>query len=163
MTPKGKERLLKLADILDVADAEHRKNKEPTYDQCTLIHADCGTPACALGHWAAANPRRFNYDAKGGSVRLRAYPDISGVDEIGSIEFDITEAQGTELFDYNGCGEARTSKEAARYIRNFVKRVENEQARALTAFAREQARKAVVFRKELEAGAVSSEEAECWA
>jgi hypothetical protein len=152
MTPKGKERLLKLADILDVADAEHRKNNEPAYDQCSVGHP-CGTPACALGHWAAANPRRFIWNPRaeeeGGSV-ISYKPDPSaGFYEMGSREFDLTSEQSTELFDGDGCGDARTGKAAARYIRKFVKRVEREQERAVE-----------IFRQRLEAGETDATAAE---
>lgn len=123
MTPKGKERLLKLAEILDVADAQHRKKKEPTYVQNATIH-DCGTPACALGHWAAANKRRFKYDRRSGIVALLDDPENIAVSVIGAREFDLSMGQAVELFSGWGCGEARTAKQAARYIRTFVKRVE---------------------------------------
>lgn len=126
MTPKGKERLLKLADILDTADVAHRKAKQPTYDQMYTLH-ECGTPACALGHWAVNNRRRFLVDKRNGSVTLRAEPDIVFCGMIGAIEFDLSYEHGSELFSATGCGHARTAKQAAKYIRQFVRRVERDQ------------------------------------
>lgn len=127
MTPKGKERLLKLADILDVADAEHRSKKEPTYEQAASMHS-CGTPACALGHWAVNNRRRFRIDKDSQIITLRSDPTTLFCGSIGATEFGITDEQGIELFSAQGCGEARTAKQAASYIRKFVRRVERYQA-----------------------------------
>lgn len=49
--------LEELACILDKADALHAEKGEPAYKQAAYAHAS-GTPACALGHWAAAHPER---------------------------------------------------------------------------------------------------------
>lgn len=141
----GIRRLLKLAGILDTADAEHRKKKEPVYNQMSMDHL-CGTPACALGHWAFNNPRRWRYE------RI-ALPAVSWMDskvpefyvevclkarQSGSAwrlsfseaanDFGITDMQADELFSGEGCGNARTAKQAARYIRKFVKRLQKEAA-----------------------------------
>jgi hypothetical protein len=119
----GAERLLKLADILDAADALHRENKEPRYNQEAFIHP-CGTPACALGHWAAANPRRWRTDEEIGMFRwvyLRANSSDEPLEDAGQ-EFGISPGEASELFDHDGCGAARTGKQAAKYIRKFVER-----------------------------------------
>ncbi len=114
----GANRLLKLALILDTADALHKKKGESTYDQGIYRHP-CGTPACALGHWAAANPKRWRFDNYGLPFVARDFESgtYSAVDEFG-ISYD----EADDLFGYAGCGEAQTAKEAARYIRTFVKR-----------------------------------------
>lgn len=116
----GNRRLLKLADILDKADVEHRKAREPTYNQRVIAH-DCGTPGCAAGHWAFANPRRWRIDSNTFMTVLKAAPDKMGVDAIAE-EFALTWHQHDELFAYDGCGGARTAKQAAKYIRAFVKK-----------------------------------------
>ncbi len=112
----GANRLLKLALILDTADALHKKKCEPRYDQ-NLYRHPCGTPACALGHWAAANPKRFTVTPFGIPLTATSYGIETAVLEFG-IDFDEVE----ELFDVYGCGGAKTAKQAARYIRAFVKR-----------------------------------------
>lgn len=117
----GNRRLLKLANILDTADAAHRKRKEPTYSQYEFTH-DCGTPACALGHWAAANPRRWYFEGSlYPQLRNAGSPYTSPLDDA-CDEFSIDSDETQELFDVGGCGNARTAKQAAKYIRAFVKR-----------------------------------------
>jgi hypothetical protein len=113
MTTKavGDRRLLKLAGILDVADALHRKRKEPGYCQERYNH-ECGSPACALGH---------AYSDRGFRRAGLKNPDWSFVVEDAEF-FSITVAEAQELFDTDGCGSARTAKQAAKYIRAFVKR-----------------------------------------
>ena len=104
----GNRRLLKLADVLDTADAEHKRKGEPTYSQIYFNHS-CGTPACALGH-ACAIP----------AIRRAG---MSERDYLRSVEvFCLSNGQWHELFDSFGCGEAKTAKQAARYIRAFVRR-----------------------------------------
>ena len=119
----GNERLLKLAAILDVADAEHRKKKEPTYDQTEIVHP-CGTPACAVGHWAAANPDRWQIRNECTYLKGSRLGPISAVCE----EFVISDDEYRELFGMSGCGEAKTAKQAAKYIRRFVKRRQTSQS-----------------------------------
>lgn len=117
----GNRRLLKLADILSKADATHKKKSEPNYDQQFYAH-ECGTPACALGHWATANRRwvwlGLKYDL---FPRLRNNSHGSTTEDA-MEEFHLTEDEADELFEVDGCGNAQTAKEAARYIRAFVKR-----------------------------------------
>lgn len=123
----GMRRLLKLADILFTADAQHRKSKEPTYDQTRLRH-DCGTPACALGHWASNNRRRWEWEE--GHYPVLRHESTGETWFDATKEFAITYEEADELFEMNGCGRATTGKEAARYIRGFVKRKQREHARA---------------------------------
>lgn len=104
--PHGAKRLLKLAAILDKADALHKKKGEPTYKQWTAEHA-CGTPACAGGHW--------NHYMKVGNNGER------DGDFVFNDTFDITDEDWSELFSASGCGQAKTAKAAAKFIRAFVK------------------------------------------
>lgn len=112
----GNRRLLKLADILDEADADHRAKKEPTYNQGRFVHP-CGAPACALGHWAAHQPSRWRLGMQcvdpcsGAQIREQAAVDFA----LGMYDYDL-------LFAAGGCGEAKTGKQAARFIRKFVAR-----------------------------------------
>lgn len=115
----GNRRLLKLADILDKVDATSRKLKKPGYKQTRFVHP-CGTPACAIGHWAAHNRRRgwsveVN-NAVGSITKNGSYNTITA----GREEFDLDIAEYWRLFAGHGCGQARTGKEAAKFIRRFV-------------------------------------------
>lgn len=119
----GNERLLQLAAILDVADAQHRQRKEPTYDQSVIAH-DCGTPACAAGHWAAANPDRWSIKDDCTYLKGSRLGPIAALCE----EFALSHEEYGELFGTSGCGEANTAKRAANYIRRFVKRRQTSQS-----------------------------------
>jgi len=120
----GNRRLLKLADILDTADALHRKRGEPTYYQGDFEHWDykrsCNTPACALGHYA------FNCGPKGQRIywdhEKGAMAHGMELGEAGEIEFAIGMGEYDELFGGSGCDGAKTAKQAAKYIRAFVRR-----------------------------------------
>lgn len=104
----GSKRLLKLAKILDTADAKHKEKGEPTYDQCVDAHP-CGTPACAGGHWNV-------------SVGLTPGTMYRAKSFYSSDTWGITDSEWLELFGPAGCNNAQTSKDAAKYIRAFVKR-----------------------------------------
>lgn len=114
----NKELLLELADILDRADAEHEARGEPGYDQERFAHS-CGTAACALGHWAAAHPERWSINPTRLTLHSRTCADAL---EGAKIEFGLAPSQVYVLFDSDGCGGAKTAKQAADYIRAFVAR-----------------------------------------
>lgn len=125
---EGLNRLLELADILDVADAEHAVNDEPSYSQDIFFH-ECGTPACAGGHWAVAHPERWIVRDFRPYLREAPPSHLSAISERGTalrvyeslrIEFALTYDEGQEIFGGNGCGNAHTGKQAAAYIREFV-------------------------------------------
>lgn len=123
----GERRLLKLAGILDEADAAHRAKKEPTYDQEQITH-ECGTPACAIGHWIRHSRGRLMITEHGVLLHREVF-GAEGIRFVGSAEFRISGEQAIELFAHDGCGEAKTAKQAARYIRKFVKRVRKAEGR----------------------------------
>jgi hypothetical protein len=114
LTKLGARRLLRLAKILDTADATHRKKGEPPYDQEAYKHP-CGAPACAWGHYLAhSKTARTRFEIEDGNYW--------GATLFAPAEFDISDEEACELFDSYGCGNARTAKQAAAYIRAFVKR-----------------------------------------
>jgi hypothetical protein len=119
---QGESRLLQLAALLDAADARHRALGERPYKQETYSHRDCGTPACALGHWVWDQRERlpdlYNYMFKpySGDHDL-----VSPFYEAGQ-EFGITQHEVIELFGSDGCNDAQTARQAAAYIRGFVLR-----------------------------------------
>lgn len=126
-TRYGAKRLLKLADILAVADKTHKQAGKPGYDQGNYAH-HCGAPACALGHYAVHTPQRFKLDSYFGGV-----VDLNGncvYDDSPQIlkEFGIDEYESDNIFGGWGCGDAQTGKEAAKFIRAFVKRKLKEES-----------------------------------
>lgn len=121
----NEERLNELADLLDTVDEIHILRGEPTYDHSSYRHP-CGTPACALGHWAAAHPERWTFDDRIPLLWEEFREDDSGVYDDESIEFGISDKQSLELFGSFGCGNAQNGKEAAAYIREFIKRNRKE-------------------------------------
>jgi hypothetical protein len=120
----GNRRLLKLAAILDAADKRHRERQEPTYNQAAFVHP-CGTPACAIGHWAAANPRRWRISSIGpiGLVEPRNSRPLGVFQEaVKEFALDAHDYGWDELFSKDGCGSAKNGKQAAKYIRQYVAR-----------------------------------------
>lgn len=126
LTKLGARRLLRLAKILDTADALHKERGERTYSQDVFVH-HCGTPACALGHYAANNKRRgwgfkaADYSFGTGHVTYNGHSQ-SCADPRVLDEFDLSFTEAIELFSGDGCNGARTGKQAAKYIQRFVKR-----------------------------------------
>jgi len=88
----------------------------------------CGTPSCALGHYAARRDLQSAFkifnpgtpNAYVGAVGARSTMDYNGVAVTG--HFGVTDKQAEELFSESGCGNAKTAKAAAAYIRKFVAR-----------------------------------------
>lgn len=108
----NKERLLNVAKAL--RESEHPER----FTMRTIAHS-CGTPACALGHYAA---RRDLQDAfillKHGE--LRATGDAASPFLAELEHFDISRAEEEKLFGVWGCNDAQTPLQAAEYIERFV-------------------------------------------
>lgn len=120
---KGMRNLLRLAEILDDADQMHRDDGEPKYDQSNYIHP-CGTPACAMGHYALATEADFRISPYGAGWWFTNRSDgrILLIDDFAKSEFCLEDHESWELFSGSGCGNAKTAKQAAAYIRRFVDR-----------------------------------------
>lgn len=121
------ERLLNVAKALRESPAPDRFTMES-------IHA-CGTPACALGHYAARPDLQsefrlqmpYGFEMANGAEMT---PELDGPEICG--HFGISKQQALQLFsdsqDYDdergpigaGCGDAKTAIEAAEYIERFV-------------------------------------------
>ena len=112
----GNRRLLVLAAILDTADAEHRRKGEPTYNQTYWYHYNESSepvgPACAGAHWEVSPQGRRV--AREGVV---------------TDPFAVNNEEWNELFSGTGCNNASTAKQAAKYIRGFVRRREKALAK----------------------------------
>lgn len=113
----GNRRLLKLANILDAAHQQQIASGGPTYDQTDMVHP-CGSPCCALGHWAHANPKLWKFDARNGC--FKHLPEGMYGLEPAAKDFHLEQHEVYELFGGSGCGSARTATDAATYIRRFV-------------------------------------------
>lgn len=95
-------------------------------------HNWCGTPACALGHYAARTDlQRLMRILNGKAVyRESIYgSSICYADECVLKHFGIYWSEAGCLFGSEGCGNAKTTKQAARYIERFVARKEKEDVR----------------------------------
>lgn len=121
---RGNRRLTKLANYLAELDADRVAKGLPPYKQAAFIHP-CMTPACALGNYPSVNPRWRLYHGAPALVRFSS--GSSGLDA--SIEFSLTPTQQHRLFSVYGCGMAGTGKEAAAYIRRFVRNRKRSLAR----------------------------------
>ena len=110
----NKERLLNVAQAL---------RESPNQDRFTMrqfVYAPdaehtCGSPACALGHYAFRGDlqKTFTPDSfRTGGLACDA-PEVQE-------HFGITSRQACQLFSAAGCGEAQTTSAAAEYIEKFV-------------------------------------------
>lgn len=82
----------------------------------------CGTPACALGHYAARTDlQRLLTLTEYGTLRYRdrRHPASYGDDSV-LEHFGIGETEAMNLFAGWGCGNAKTPKAAAKWIEKFV-------------------------------------------
>lgn len=114
--------------LLNVAKALRESKNPDSFDMSFHLDHECGTPACAFGHYAGRQDLqsafRIAFDG-----RLSAY-NIETTDghevwwdsDCVREHFDITEAEARELFFAYGCGDAKSASEAAEYIERFVAR-----------------------------------------
>lgn len=141
---EGNERLLKLADQLEnIPEWQYIRTERGTYRrgyyQETILHP-CGSPACAWGHYFVLNPERqqsIMANRCGGWVREIPVSDPdTGASytlkfcsiEAAAYEFALDDFEVNRLFQTDGCGGAKTGREAAAYIRKFVERRRSEPA-----------------------------------
>lgn len=117
----NKERLLNVAKAL-------RESPAPDDFDMGSYANGCGTPGCALGHYAARTDLQAAFRlAQGLTQACPTLQTVSGSyaawDSKAVLEhFGIDEAQAIELFDVVGCNAARTAVEAAEFIERFVAR-----------------------------------------
>lgn len=114
-------------------NALESKFDQGRFKYCNTEENFCGTPACALGHYAARTDLQrllkivvvkdnwygVSYAAMGMyGVKNSNWCQQNEVEH----HFGISTDEFIELFDYNGCGGAKTPLQAAKYIEKFVKR-----------------------------------------
>jgi hypothetical protein len=115
----------------------------------------CGTPACALGHYAARRDlqkllhievvKRVDVDrAPHARVVSNTYgSEVCFEDDELTEHFGIDTEDAEDLFGPSGCGGARTPKAAAKYIERFVaEKVEDRKKQAADVAALSSALKA---------------------
>lgn len=119
------ERLLKVAKAL----RESPKPKAFYMGKYGYTSSDdygygCGTPACAMGHYAARRDLQRTFKlSDDGELTDNDGMVVWHSDEDACQHFDITHEQALRLFDgIYGCGYAKTAKQAAKYIERFVAR-----------------------------------------
>lgn len=134
----NKERLLNVAralrespnpDRFDMGLYVHDPYSYEPNDDADILEAPdgwCGSPACAMGHYAARTDLQdLLYIRDDGFHRFRmafsatqqsAYHNSRKV----LAHFDLDDEQIEELFGSFGCGFAKTPTEAAEYIEKFV-------------------------------------------
>jgi hypothetical protein len=107
--------------LLNVARA-CRESKHPEKFTMEYYAHSCGTPACALGHYAARQDLQsdFYLDEEGvfrtSMKGLESYATLTAF----LRHFALTVQQEEQLFGMWGCNKARTPVEAAEYIERFV-------------------------------------------
>lgn len=134
MTEEGANRLLDVARALRDASRKGwslemgRYGKSQQFAEGSLAEyvteQNCGTPACALGHYAVRRDLQkiLHLDRDGAFV-------FAGLDVCASYTnrqlqeyFQLNEDESEELFSSWGCNRAQTALQAAKYIEAFVER-----------------------------------------
>lgn len=116
----NKKRLLLVAKAL-------RESKPTNRFSMLIFGYDCGTPCCALGHYAFRKDLQtvFSLNECGYLRLIKGRADgVSGIYDYSILRhFGITPEQSRELFQGgDGCGGAKTATKAAEYIEAFVER-----------------------------------------
>ncbi len=119
--------------LLNVAKAL-REGAPENFDMAFWGHTDyaksCGTPACALGHYASRRDLQKSLKlGKMNEILLNNNHSCRDAFAKSCDIFGITVVEAGKLFDTDGCGNADTNKAAARYIEKFVKNKRKEAKR----------------------------------
>lgn len=126
MTPEHKQRLLNLARA--ARETRHPFNMEQ-------VVTSCGSPGCLFGNYASRQDLQDVFyvgtrnDTLDRTLIRARYSDNGRAANIDDIEvqehFGLTYDEIIELFEVDGCGNARNDAEkAARYVEQFVARRE---------------------------------------
>lgn len=117
--------------LLNVARALRESNKPEKFTMHLYGYSDCGTPACALGHYAVRTDlqdifqlvRSNNVGSLLTIIKTGLIHHDNGIDEDNIVRshFAISYSDGCRLFSFYGCNRAKTPIEAATFIENFVK------------------------------------------
>ena len=97
--------------------------KEGTSPKDKEVIARCGSPACALGHYASRDDLQSTFYLGYNTDGVISASSDRSVQLNGTIvrkEFGVSMMEAERLFGSRGCGEAETALEAAEYIENFL-------------------------------------------
>jgi len=111
-----RDRLFNVARALREAPRPDRFNMES-------FGGFCGTPHCAIGHYAARQDlqKTFRLGLLTGDLKTHTgFTSYSG--SAICAHFQISKQEAAELFGPHGCGAAETPEQAATYIETFVAR-----------------------------------------
>lgn len=121
--------------LLNVAKALRESIKPEDFTMDCYIN-ECGTPACAFGHYACRGDLQNEFHLvtekstdTDGTFSIDYFVvhkdndggELSFEDDEVLTHFDITYDDSFDLFGYDGCDDAETPLEAAKYIEEFVK------------------------------------------
>jgi hypothetical protein len=87
-----------------------------------LGYGSCGSPCCALGHYAWRRDLQQTFEL----IHASVYSLIDDAEDCcfdGSViceHFGLTRNEANALFSERGCGQAITALDAARYIERFA-------------------------------------------
>lgn len=116
--------------LLSVARALRESPEAATFSM-HVYGRGCGTPACALGHYAAREDLQERFQLRSANDRADewayVYDRKTGAcvaynSEVVMTHFDIGWFHADALFGVAGCGDAKTAKQAADYIEWWVAR-----------------------------------------
>lgn len=121
--------------LLNVAKALRESKSPQAFTMYYYVHSgyttdnkgkvpECGTPACALGHYAARRDlqRTLYIDSKTAVIGTKDGRESDYGSYAVLNHFGLDHAQSEELFGGDGCGFATSVKQAALYIERFVKK-----------------------------------------
>lgn len=106
--------------LLNVARA---LRESPNPDEFSMEHfgSSCGTPMCALGHYAARRDLQQEFLlSSSGALQTKYGKDVWFDDDQMVRHFGISEEMADRLFGAEGCGNAETALEAAEFVERFV-------------------------------------------
>ena len=106
--------------LLDVATSLRDNPRSPTF-YMGRFGFDCNTPCCALGHYAVRRDlqRVFVLNDDGDLFATRAC-EMGHDTRAVLAHFGITYYEANELFAEDGCDNADTPIQAAKYIERFL-------------------------------------------
>ena len=116
--------------LLNVAKALRESPHAAMFSMVDYAHPDCGTPMCALGHYAARQDlqdflvldharRAYRFASPVFYVNDKSLPVTYDSSQV-CIHFGIDTGEAEMLFGPDGCDHADTPNEAAKYIERFV-------------------------------------------
>jgi hypothetical protein len=125
----GNRRLLRLAAILERVPRTREKDGAPKFYMGKFKH-QCGSPSCAAGWWMHHNPARWTQRLTLRRSGLGVWDSLRREFALDAMERAhpfakkwprIPLEDSTILFSSDGCDGARTGKQAAKFIRRFVR------------------------------------------